>query len=62
MNMKNENQIKFKSAQNKSENMCKIVNMYLKKQCRKQFVIKKMHKSVQKNKKGLTFVLMLTNI
>ncbi len=33
--MKNENQIKFKSAQNKSENMCKIVNMYLKKQCRK---------------------------
>ena len=32
---KNEIQIKFKSAQNKSENMCKIANMYLKKQCQK---------------------------
>ena len=33
--MKNANQIKIKSAQNKSENMCKIVNMNIKKQCRK---------------------------
>lgn len=52
MKMKNENQIKFKSAQNKSENMCKIVNMYLKKQCRKQFVIKKCTKVCKKTKKG----------
>lgn len=60
--MKNANQIKFKSAQNKSENMCKIVNMYLKKTMSEIICYQKMHKSVQKNKKGLTFVLMLTNI
>lgn len=60
--MKNANQIKFKSAQNKSENMCKIVNMYLKNNVGNNLLSKKSTKVCKKTKKGLTFVLMLTNI
>lgn len=50
--MKNENQIKFKSAQNKSENMCKIVNMYLKNNVGNNLLSKKCTKVCKKTKKG----------
>ena len=50
--MKNANQIKFKSAQNKSENMCKIVNMYLKNNVGNNLLSKKCTKVCKKTKKG----------